>query len=101
MHIPSGMGRPGHLGIKDPKTLYSVGALPERKRPEYENARSFHGCAGAPSLHVRACKAGGKLTLRTYQVAWGGGATLASRIQKQYILHVYSVGALPERQRPG
>ena len=23
------MGRPGHLGIKDPKTLYSVGALPE------------------------------------------------------------------------
>ena len=30
MHILSGMGRPGHLGIKDPKTLYSVGALPER-----------------------------------------------------------------------
>ena len=28
MHIPSGVGRPGHLGIKDPKTLYSVGALP-------------------------------------------------------------------------
>ena len=24
-HIPSGMGRQGHLGIKDPKTLYSVG----------------------------------------------------------------------------
>ena len=24
------MGRPGHLGIKDPETLYSVGALPER-----------------------------------------------------------------------
>ena len=23
------MGRPGHLGIKDPKTLYSVGALPK------------------------------------------------------------------------
>ena len=25
------MGRPGHLGIKDPKTLYSVGASPERQ----------------------------------------------------------------------
>ena len=24
-HIPSGMGRQGHLGIKDPRTLYSVG----------------------------------------------------------------------------
>ena len=29
MHIPSGMGRPGHLVIKDPTTLYSVGALPK------------------------------------------------------------------------
>ena len=28
MHIPSGVGRPGHLGIKDQKTLYSVGASP-------------------------------------------------------------------------
>ena len=27
------MGRPGHLGIKDPKTLYSVGASPEGQRP--------------------------------------------------------------------
>ena len=24
MHIPSGVGRPGHLGIKDPKTIYIV-----------------------------------------------------------------------------
>ena len=23
MHIPSGVGRPGHLGIKNPKTLYT------------------------------------------------------------------------------
>ena len=35
MHIPSGMGRPGHLGIKDQKSLFSVGASPppERQRP--------------------------------------------------------------------
>ena len=32
-----------------------------------------------------------------YQVAWGGRPTLASRIQKT----LYSVGASPERQRPG
>ena len=35
------MGRHGHLGIKDPKTVYSVGALPERQRPDKKvHARS-------------------------------------------------------------
>ena len=87
MHIPSGMGRPGHLGIKDPTTLCCVGALPEQQRPVDKNMHTrSHRCAGAPSLHVRAFKAGSELTLRTYQVAWGGRATLASRIQKHYIV---------------
>ena len=31
------MGRPGHLGIKDPKTLYSVGASPEGHNVMDEN----------------------------------------------------------------
>ena len=32
----------------------------------------YTGMPGAPSLHVRACKAGGELTLDACQVAWGG-----------------------------
>ena len=72
------MDRPGHLGIKDPKTFYSLGASPEGQRPGQENAHTFHGRTGAPSLHVRACKAGGELTLGTYQVAWVGRTILAS-----------------------
>ena len=43
MHIPSGMGRPGHLGIKDPKTLYSVGALPEEFEFECNVSRATRG----------------------------------------------------------
>ena len=40
------------------------------------------------TLLVRACKAGGELTIRACQVVWGGGATLASRIEKHYIGYV-------------
>ena len=60
-----------------------------------KDKRLLHGCAAPPTLHVRACKAGGWLTLRACQVALGGGATLASRIQKA----LYSVGALPQRHQ--
>merc|ERR1711965_387219 len=52
------------------------------------NAHSLLRRAAPPTLHVRACKAGGWLTLRACQVAWGGGATLASRIEKRYIVYM-------------
>ena len=87
MHIPSGVGRPGHLGIKDKKTLYSVGASRPSGSVMDENMHAHYtGVPGAPSLHVGACKAGGELTLGTYQVAWAGRLILASRIKKHYIV---------------
>ena len=63
----------------------------------YENARSLHECAGAPSLYVRAFEAGGELTLRAYQVAWGVPGHLGIKDPKT----LYGVGALPKRQHPG
>ena len=67
----------------------SASETPERQgqRPGREHARTLHGRAAAPSLHVRACKAGGELILRAYQVAWAGRAILASRIIKHYIVY--------------
>ena len=88
MRMPSGVGRRGRLGIKDRKTVYCIYALPKHKRlvDEEMHAR-LHRRAAPPTLHVRACKAGGELTLRACQVALGGGAALASAIEKHYIVY--------------
>ena len=40
------MGRPAHLGIKDPKTFYSVGASPERQRLDKKMHARYTGVPG-------------------------------------------------------